>query len=152
ASVSSAGVEADDASQFPTLSKDGRLVAFDSSASNLVAGDTNNATDVFVRDRKAQTTTRVSVATDGSQTGAATSASASISASGRIVSFSSDATNLAAGDVNGKRDVFVRDRKKSTTTRVSVASDGTEAAGGDSDLSSVSGNGKLVGFRSTATN
>jgi Tol biopolymer transport system component len=102
------------------ISADGRYVTFDSSAANLVAGDTNGAQDVFVRDRTAGTTQRVSVAGGGGQADDESFAS-SISADGRSVAFASFADNLVPGDTNGTTDVFVRDRTAGTTTRVSSA-------------------------------
>ena len=112
ASVGPAGVGGDSASQRPAISADGRFVAFDSSATNLVAGDTNSASDVFLHDSKTGTTRRVSVATDGSQGNANSSFStpAAVSAQGRVVAFSSDATNLVPNDGNLRSDVFVRVR------------------------------------------
>src|SRR5207302_2591866 len=102
----------------PALSADGRFVAFVSFATNLVAGDTNGATDVFVHDRQTGITERVSVASDGTE-GNSWSVSPAISADGRIVAFISDATNLLPGDTNGVDDIIVHDRgapAKDTTT------------------------------------
>jgi Tol biopolymer transport system component len=94
-------------------------VAFFSYASNLVAGDTNGTYDVFVRDRKAQVTRRISVGPGGQQAHSI-SAFPAISAHGRYVAFFSSASNLVAGDSNGAEDVFVRDRLAQVTRRVSV--------------------------------
>src|SRR5438093_242361 len=135
---------------FPALSGDGRLVAFQSDATNLVAGDTNGATDVFVHDRQTGTTERVSVASGGRQ-GNGTSAGPALSADGRFVAFYSTATNLVAGDTNGATDVFVRDRQTGTTERASVASGGTQG-NGSSAGPVLSADGGLVAFHSTATN
>ncbi len=104
----------------PSISGDGRYVAFESVARALVNGDTNNQRDVFVRDRVAATTQRVSVATNGTQ-GNSWSFAPSVSADGRYVAFTSGASNLVAGDTNGADDVFVHDRQTRTTQRVSVA-------------------------------
>lgn len=90
----------------PSLSPDGRYVTFDTAASNLAAGDTNGATDVFVRDRLARTTGRVSVASDGSQ---ASGFDPAVSNGGRVIAFSSTASNLVPGDTNGGEDAFARD-------------------------------------------
>ncbi|MET0853608.1 MAG: hypothetical protein ABWY30_03185, partial [Microterricola sp.] len=84
----------------------GRFVAYSSDASNLVPGDTNGAADVFVVDRQTNITTRVSVASDGTEA-SGSSSSASISADGRFVTYWSDASNLVPGDTNGVSDVFV---------------------------------------------
>src|SRR5207244_1030496 len=134
----------------PAPSADGRFVACVSSAANLVAGDTNGATDVFVHDRQTGTTERVSVASDGTE-GNAASAGAALSADGRFVAFHSTATNLVAGDTNGATDVFVHDRQTGTTERVSVDSDGTQG-NGPSAGAALSADGGLVAFHGTATN
>ena len=89
------------------ISADGRFVVFASWASNLVPGDTNGTKDIFVRGMRSGITTRVSVATDGTQ-GNGWSGDSAISADGRYVAFDSWATNLAAGDTNHKPDIFVR--------------------------------------------
>src|SRR5439155_1595412 len=109
----------------PSISANGRLVAFESFASNLVSGDTNNSDDVFVHDRLTGATERVSVASDATQ-GNGGSGGASISADGRFVAFRSNASNLSSGDTDGGEDVFVHDRMTGVTERVSVASDGTQ--------------------------
>jgi Tol biopolymer transport system component len=127
ASVSSRSAEADGESFAPALSGDGRLVAFESSATNLVADDTNGVPDVFVRDLVSGTTTRVSVSSDGTA-GDGRSYDASISGDGRWVAFTSEATNLVEGDTNAFTDVFLHDRRTGRTTRVSVAPDGTQVA------------------------
>ncbi|RWN65759.1 MAG: hypothetical protein EOR99_20160, partial [Mesorhizobium sp.] len=127
-SVDSAGGEANAGSFFPSISADGRYVAFDSEASNLVAGDTNGARDVFVFDQQLGTTTRVSVDSAGGDANGH-SQSPSISADGRYVAFYSSASNLVAGDTNGATDVFVFDQQLGTTTRVSVDSAGGDANG-----------------------
>ena len=100
--------------------------------SNLVQGDTNHATDVFVRDLVSGTTRRVSVSTSGQQGNADSSVfgSPSISADGRYVAFESAAANLVAGDTNGALDVFVHDLSAGRTTRVSVATNGAQAGTG----------------------
>src|SRR5206468_8005529 len=134
----------------PAPSADGRLVAFHSDATNLVAGDTNGATDVFVHDRQTGTTERVSVPSGGTE-GNGFSAGPALSADGRFVAFHNTATNLVAGDTNGKTDVFVHDRQTGTTERVSVASDGTQG-NGPSSGAALSADGGLVAFHGTATN
>ena len=149
-SVSSAQVGGNWGSCGPSISADGRYVAFFSFASNLAGGDTNVMLDVFVRDRLFGTTERVSVSSAGAE-GDADSLFSSISADGRYVAFESDATNLVEGDSNGKRDVFVRDRDAGETERVSVSS--AEAEGnGVNGLPSISANGSYVAFMSDATN
>ena len=152
-SLAASGVPGNGPSAQGQISADGRYVAFYSAASNLVPGDTNALYDVFVRDRQSGTTQRVSVAANGSQaTGTGIgSHSPSISGDGRYVGFVSDAVNLVAGDTNGLRDVFVRDRWAPTTVRYSVSTAGAQANGA-SGRPSISPDGLRVAFSSTATN
>ena len=117
-SVGPGGVLGNANSVLPRVSADGRFVSFYSIASNLVAGDTNGATDVFVRDRQAGATTRVSVGT-GNVQGNGGSGVADISGDGQWVVFYSIATNLVSGDTNAQSDIFLHDRDTGTTTRVS---------------------------------
>jgi len=155
-SVSSAGAQGNNMSVFPSISCDGRIVAFYSWATNLVAGDSNGMIDVFVRDRTANVTTRVSVHNSGAQ-GNYNSAYPSISCDGRFVAFLSYASNLVTGDTNvdidGEpiSDIFVHDRMSGTTTRVSVDSAGAQS-NGKSCCASISGDGRFVGFASMASN
>ncbi|HEX9903677.1 MAG TPA: hypothetical protein VGA77_01815, partial [Propylenella sp.] len=138
-------------SKHPSISANGRFVAFDSSASNLVAGDANTADDVFVRDRQTGTTELVSVDTGGLDPGNAPSKHPSISANGRFVAFDSSASNLVAGDANNADDVFVRDRQTGTTELVSVNTGGLEPGNGRSEHPSISADGRFVAFASRAT-
>ena len=149
-SVASGGTEANEGSYDPSISADGQLVAFHSFARNLVAGDTNGASDVFVHDRQTGGTTRVSVASGGTE-GDSASGPAAISGGGRFVAFDSEADNLVAGDTNHYGDVFVHDRQTGETTRVSVAGDGTQGNSW-STSASISADGRLVAFRSLASN
>jgi Tol biopolymer transport system component len=150
-SVSGDGTEANGDSVGSSLSADGRFVAFASSASNLVAGDTNNRNDVFVRDWMLGTTERVNVGSDGSQT-QDNSIGWSISADGRFVGFGSQAPNLVPGDTNGVVDVFLRDRMLETTQRISVSSDGTQADQPSHAVPLINANGRIIGFSAQATN
>jgi Tol biopolymer transport system component len=149
-SVASDGTQGNAESKMPSISADGRYVAFVSDASNLVPGDTNGWSDVFVHDRQTGQTTMVSVATDGSL-GDGPALFPQISSDGRFVAFVSDASNLVPGDTNGWSDVFVHDQQTGETTRVSVASDGTQA-NYDSFQPTISANGRYVGFHSWASN
>ena len=135
----------------PTISGDGRFVAFWSDAYNLVPGDTNGLSDTFIHDRQYGVTSRVSVASDGSQQNGQ-SMESTISADGRYVVFWSDSTNLVPGDTNGYGDLFVHDRLVGTTTRVSVASNGTQGNRDSGFLASISADGRFVAFASNATN
>jgi WD40-like Beta Propeller Repeat len=109
-SVDSAGNQGNLPSYSTAISANGRFIAFYSYADNLVAGDTNGETDIFVHDRKTGATERVSVDSAGNQ-GNNFSGGSAISANGRFVAFWSDADNLVPGDTNGQTDAFVHDRK-----------------------------------------
>jgi Tol biopolymer transport system component len=151
-SATPSGTAGNQASNGSDVSSNGRYVAFTSIASNLVAGDTNSAPDVFVRDTLTATTVRVSTAADGTQ-GNSTSDQPTISRDGRYVAFRSGATNLVPGDTNGFTDVFIRDLRNKTTVRASVAAgSAAQAVGGDSSNPSLSGSGLQLAFESKATN
>jgi Tol biopolymer transport system component len=150
ASVDSSGNEANGTSQNPSLSADGRYVVFDSNASNLVPGDTNGAADVFVHDNVTGETTRVSVDSSGAQ-GDGESVYPWISAGGRLVSFTSAATNLAPNDTNGAYDIFLHDLQSGATTIVSLDSSGTQG-NQDSYHSAISTDERWVAFDSLSSN
>ena len=126
------------------VSDDGRFVVYASVASNLVAGDGNQQSDVFLRDRLRGVTERASVADDGSEADGP-SGSPSISADGSRVAFTSDAADLVPADTNGVRDAFVRDRAQGTTRRVSLNADGTERRA-HSEACALSPDGAAVGY------
>lgn len=149
-SVSSSGVEANGSSATPTISANGRFVAFRSFASNLVGSDTNGEPDIFVHDLLLHRTERVSVR-HGSGQANASSRSPAISADGRYVAFSSSATNLVDGDTNGAEDVFVRDRLARTTTRESVTGAGAQADGASGNPT-IAADGTVIAFDSVASN
>jgi len=138
-------------SDIPSVSSDGRYVAFQSLATDLVANDTNGAMDIFVLDRLFQTTQRISVSSSGTEANSG-SANSSISPDGRWVVYESDATNLVTGDSNGLTDIFLYDRQTSQTTRVNVATGGAQATGGPSTQPHVSNNGEKIVYESLATN
>ncbi|ETW94823.1 MAG: hypothetical protein ETSY1_33220 [Candidatus Entotheonella factor] len=153
-SVDNLGNQGNSTSESPSISADGRFVAFESFADNLVPGDTNGELDIFVHDRQTGQTTRVSVDSLGNEANDFSSIP-SISADGRFVAFSSGADNLVPGDTNELRDIFVHDRQTGQTTRVSVDSLGNEANGPsfiESGISSISANGQFVTFESFADN
>jgi Tol biopolymer transport system component len=149
-SVSSAGAEAGASSGDPSLSGDGRIVAFDTIADDLVPGDGNGVSDVFVRDVVAGTTTRVSTTSGGAE-GDGHAGDPAVSENGRVVAFASLATDLVPGDANGDQDVFVKDLATGATTRVSTDAAGGEG-NGDSMRPAVSADGRFVAFRSRAAN
>ncbi len=148
-SVSSTEAQGNGPSAEPDLSPNGRYLAFSSQASDFVGDDTNGADDVFVRDRRAGTTERVSVSGTGVQ-GDGVSSDASLSDDGRYVAFTSEATNLVPGDTNGVPDVFVKDRTTGGVERVNVQGSGAQSVAGASGAQ-ISGNGRYVAFLSSAT-
>lgn len=147
-SVSSAGAQGNQESRFPSLSADGRYVAFWSAASNLVPNDTNGFNDVFVRDRSLGTTVRASVWTDGTEANGS-SGLPSLSADGRCVAFDAEPTNWIAGV--GGWEIWLRDLAAGTTELVSQSSSGVPGNVG-SNGKSVSADGRYVGFQSWADN
>jgi Tol biopolymer transport system component len=149
-SVNSNGQQGNGSSGAPAIGGGGQYVAFSSGSTNLVAGDTNGWTDVFVHDRVTGLTERVSVDSAGVAANGASQRPV-ISADGRYVAFWSQATNLVPGDTNGVEDVFVHDRTTGSTQRVSVASDGAQADRGSFDPA-ISPDGRYVAFWSPATN
>ena len=147
-SVRSNGKQGTGDHRAPALSGNGRYVAFESTAPNLVKGDKNGQKDVFVHDRKTGRTKRVSVRSNGAEANNESDKPA-LSADGRYVAFGSEAGPLVKGDTNEKVDVFVHDRKTRKTRRVSRHSNGGQAS--DPSLEpAISANGKFVAFESTA--
>jgi Tol biopolymer transport system component len=153
ASVSSEGIQGNDMSgrfSRPALSGDGRIVAFDSVATNLVPHDSNRSADVFAHDLQTGKTVRVSVSTGGRQAND-DSQSPVVDQRGRYIAFDSHANNLTRGDDNFVLDVFLRDTVARTTTLVSVATDG--GVGNASSFgASISADGRYVAFVSDASN
>ena len=148
-SVSSEGQQGDSSSHAPAISGDGRFIVFHANSS-LAPEDTNETTDVYLRDVQAGTTTLVSIGFDGSA-GNSTSFIQDISSDGRFVAFVSSATNLIANDIEDiDAGVYVRDLVNGTTELVSVGSDGTQANVGFFGTPSISADGRYVAF-STAT-
>ncbi|PKN44253.1 MAG: hypothetical protein CVU59_12115, partial [Deltaproteobacteria bacterium HGW-Deltaproteobacteria-17] len=149
-STDPSGGQAAGTSQSAAISSDGRYVAFESGAANLVAGDTNIATDVFRKDLVTGETLRVSTDSTGAQSNAL-SRGAAINSDGRYVLFRSGATNLVAGDTGVADDVFRKDLVTGETLRVSTDSSGNEA-NGLSTHQAISPDGRYVAFMSAATN
>jgi len=145
-SVSSTGVVGNGESMDPSISANGRYVAFESLASNLVSNDTNKQMDVFVHDRVTGVTERVSTATGGGQSNGESRA-AHISADGRYVVFSSRATNLTSHDYYGQSNIYLKDRLAGTIDLISTRLDGAPDRCGSHDPA-VSDNGRFVAFYS----
>lgn len=153
-SVGTGGAEANGDSYFPSISPNGRWVVFSSDATNLIAGDVNAFADVFLHDLKTGTTELVSLADDEAvANGHSKNTASAVSNNGRWVVFNSAATNLVAGDSNGFRDVFLRDRTERTTKRVSVGP-GPGFAQGDASAGTpmITPNGKLISYWTNASN
>ena len=154
-SVGFGGVQPDADSTQPVVSANGRFVAFTSDADDLIAGDQNSSSDIFLADLVTGAVRRVSVATSGAEANGP-SYNPSISGDGGLVSFTSDASNLVRGDHNHVPDVFVRNTVTGVTTRVSVSSRGREqnasVAAPFTEISGLSADGHYVVFDSNATN
>lgn len=149
-SITSDGTQGNGRSGWPSISADGRYVAFTSEADNLVSNDSNGTWDIFVHDRQTGQTSRASMASDGTQ-GNGRSDYPSISADGRYIAFSSEASNLISNDNNRTWDVFIHDRQTRQTNRVSNASD--DSPGNSSSFSpSLSADGRYIAFWSNASN
>ncbi|NUM44825.1 MAG: PD40 domain-containing protein, partial [Anaerolineales bacterium] len=149
-SLSSTGEPGNGNSTSPSLSADGRWIAFASDATNLVPNDTNGVTDIFVHDRQTGETTRVSVSTNGEQ-GNGRSTFPVISGNGRYVAYQSEAANLVPADTNGVPDIFVYDRLTGETKRASVGLKG-EQANGESSNVSISHDGRYLAYQTKASN
>jgi Ca2+-binding RTX toxin-like protein len=132
------------------FSPDGRFVVFESDANNLVAGDTNNATDVFLKDLSTGAISRLSTTAGGAQANGGNS-TAHFSSDGRFVVFTSAATNLVAGDTNNFDDIFLKDLTTGAVTLLSTTANGTQTNGNSSNAQ-LSQDGHLMVFSSVATN
>ena len=153
-SVDSAGNQGNGPSLFPSISADGRVVAFQSLATNLIADDTNAAADIFVHDRETNTTERACDSVEPNRF----SFAPALSADGNSLAFASAATNLVAGDTNGAIDIFVCTRNRGdgtfangTLERVSLSTAGAQG-NADSIVPAISGSGCFVAFKSEADN
>lgn len=144
------GCEYSNYSSHPTISADGRYVAFATYADNFYEGDLSDSIDVFIHDREQGTTEVISIAPDGAIAND-DSWAPSISADGEYVAFTSDADNLGVEDNNGVADIYLWHRETGDMQRVSVASDGVEANGNSSNPV-IDAVGKRIVFASGATN
>lgn len=149
-SINNQGIQGDAPSSFPVLSADGRYVAFDSDATNLVTDDTKNYIDVFVHDRTTHETTRISVNSRGKQVNSS-SYGASISGDGRYVAYVSNSRSLAANDTNKTTDIFVHDRENGSVQRISLNNEGIEGNAASYEPR-ISLDGQWVVFTSWASN
>lgn len=149
-SVSSFGAQSNGGSRWPVITRDGRWIAFQSAASNLVAGDTNGHADIFLHDTLRGTTELVSRAHDGALANADCE-QPTLSESGQRVGFSSLASNLVPGDTNGQFDIFVHEFDTRATRRVSVGQGGAQS-NGNSHAPELSANGRYLAYWSLATN
>jgi len=151
-STDAAGAQGDRESKHPAISADGRFVAFNSGASNIVPGDSNGMSDIFIKDTRTGAVTLASSGTGGER-GDDYSDDPAISADGRFVAFMSDASNLVADDTNGRTDIFLKDMQTGALVRVS-----TDASGGQGNDTSgfgslaISVDGRYVAFDSGAAN
>ena len=148
-SVKDDGTQGNGLSHHPRFSLDGRFIVFESDASNLVDGDTNITTDVFLRDRQAGTIERVSVGDFGTQ-GNGPSIRANVSADGRFIGFGSGSSNLVSGDTNNTLDIFIHDRLTGLTERISVDSDGLQGDKASFGIQ-MSADANVIVFLSNAT-
>ncbi len=146
-SLAADGAQGNGPSLNPSIDLSGNLVAYQSLASNLVGGDSNGVSDIFVRDRAAATTERICDNVQGN----GSSFAPAISADGFVVAFTSAANNLVAGDSNGKLDVFTCDRRTGAIEMISVSSAGV-LGNGDSILPAISFDGRFVAYKSLANN
>ncbi len=149
-SVDANGLESNGNSSNPSITPDGRYVVYESSATNIVPGDTDSVIDIYRYDRFTGSTWIASVSSNGSG-GNAHSFSPTVSDNGVRVAFMSLATNLVGGDTNGAKDVFVHDFRLGTTERASIDTAGMQG-NDDSQHPSISANGDYVAFESFATN
>ena len=132
-----------------TISANGRYIVFTSAASNLVAGDSNNAIDIFWVDTQTQTLKLVSHAIDSTASGNAASGNAVLSANGLFVAFTSTASNLVSTDTNNRQDVFLWNSQDESIT---IVSQGSAQSDGTSEQPAISNDGRYVAFISAATN
>jgi len=149
-SADSNGIQGNADSLYPKISGNGQYITYYSNANNLVPGDTNGVTDIFLYNTISKKTTRINVKSNGIQANAP-SFDPSIGENGRYIVYKSLANNLVPGDTNNKFDIFVYDTLTSTTRRASVASNGIQS-NGHSHNPSLSGNGTIVVFESEANN
>jgi Tol biopolymer transport system component len=142
------GTEANQSSNWQSISADGNIIVYNSRASNLVAGDTNNTSDIFVYDRRNGQTRRVNLASGGVEAVGCSSGgeAPSLSSDGRFVAYRSKCTNLVSNDNNNQADIFVTDLQTQTTVMANLTSIGGIPSGGLNDLDTLglAGDGRLI--------
>lgn len=143
------GAQANGHNGFASFSADGRYIVFESSATNLIAGDTNGSADIFRKDLVTGEVVRISTSGTGAQ-GNGHSNSVMLSPDGRYAVFTSYADNLVSGDTNGNADIFLKDLVTGNVTRVSTDS-GRRQVNGFSDKAVISPDGRYVVFESDAS-
>ena len=148
-SISSTGAQMDAPAELPMICADGRVVVFQSQATNLIPGDGVIQTDIYTHDRLTGITERISV-NDRGERGNGNSTSPSISADGRYIAFRSEASNLVHNDTNSVSDVFIRDRLTGHTFRASVSSRGQQADAPSGEQVLLTQDGRTVIFSSQA--
>ncbi len=155
-SINNSGAKGNNLSYWPSISGNGRYITFYSAATNLVANDTNNLRDIFLRDRQTGITSRINKSSLGAESIGGDSYEPTISANGRYIAFRSKATNLVSNDTNNADDVFIHNQELNQTTRVSLDSSGIEAMvsglGSASFEAAISDNGIFIAFSSIASN
>lgn len=153
-SVATGGTEAIGGDSIsPAISPDGRYIVFESKATNLVTGDSNGVSDIFLHDRQTSTTTRVSVITGGGQASGGDSVTPSVSNNADRIVYASSATNLISSDGNPYQDIFLYVRATNTTTRISVPTTPPTAIPNGRSLDPyITSNGNYVAFASVANN
>lgn len=149
-SVSTDGVQSDADSWNPKISSDGRYIVYETYGSTLVANDLNATDDIFIYDRQLAQTTRISLAWNGAE-GNDSSSIPVISADGRYIVFTSNASNLVESDTNNEADTFWMDRQEGQISRISIATEGTQGNGGSGGMS-ITDDGRFIVFGSYASN
>lgn len=148
-SVSNTGVQGINTSSYPSISGDGRYIAFQSLAGNLVSGDTNGLEDIFLYDRQSSKVIKVSGSNNVQSNGQ--SLYSAISKDGSYVVFQSLANNLVNGDTNGVEDIFTCNIATGETKRISVSGSGIQGNGRNLGPA-INGDGRFITFRSAASN
>lgn len=149
-SLGNSGSQANGASRHPAISPDGRYIAFSSAANNLITGDTNGSSDIFLRDIQSASTSRISLSTEGNEGVGGEAIKPSLSRNGRFIAFETTYA-LVSDDTNNNADIYLHDRDTGETTRISVHTNGSEGNAA-SHAPSISEDGRWISFTSRASN